>query len=192
MSMKMTHTIGGIAATLLIILGLVFVFFYTQEMRKQNMSPENVLSYEDCVDAGYPVSEMQPPRCTTPDGRTYAKEIAPDITYVNADADMITVELPFPGAVTGTEFAIVGKARGQWFSEGVFPITILDSDGQLMAKVIARAESDWMTTEFVPFRAYVMISGAYAGNATLVLEKDNPSGLEENAASMSFPFAISF
>jgi len=51
------------------------------------------------------------------------------ITYVNASIDLIQVTLPFPDAVTGKEFKVVGRARGYWFFEASFPVEVLDKDG---------------------------------------------------------------
>jgi hypothetical protein len=113
-------------------------------------------------------------------------------TYINASPDNIVVELPFPGAVTGKEFSVIGKARGPWYFEASFPVEVLDSQGKRLAMGIAQAEGDWMTTEFVPFTAVIKIPETYIGKATLILRKDNPSGLPEHDASMSFPFTIEY
>ncbi len=114
------------------------------------------------------------------------------ITYTNASLDLIIVDLPFPDAVTGKEFSVIGKARGNWFFEASFPIQILDKDGKILMTAIAQAQSDWMTTNFVPFKAEIKVPNSYIGKATLVLKKDNPSGLPEHDASVSFPFTIEY
>lgn len=111
------------------------------------------------------------------------------ITYINATADKIVPELPFPGAVTGKEFTAIGKARGTWYFEASFPVTLLDKDGNKLVETYATAQGEWMTTEFVPFTSQ-SISTTYTGPATLVLHKDNPSGLPEHDASISFPITI--
>jgi len=116
----------------------------------------------------------------------------PEVTYVNSSADNIVVELPFPGAVTGKEFKVIGQARGPWFFEADFPVEVLDKDGNSLALAIATAEGEWMTTEFVPFSADITVPESYIGPATLVLYKDNPSDMRELDASMSFPFVIEY
>ncbi len=118
--------------------------------------------------------------------------LPPQITYINASKDLIEVELPFPGAVTGKEFGVIGKARGYWFFEGSFPIELLDKDGKLLATSIAQAEGGWMTEDFVPFKALIKAPIDYIGPATLILRKDNPSGLPENDASISFPITVEY
>ncbi len=158
-----------------------------------------ILSFEDCASAGYPIMESFPRQCKTPDGRTFAEEIVSEITYKNADADKIKVELPFPGAVVGKDFAVIGEARGPWFFEASFPIEVLGSDGKVLSTAIAQAQNDpktgeinWMTEDFVPFRADIKVPQSYIGPATLLLKKDNPSGLPENDASISFPITIEY
>ena len=114
------------------------------------------------------------------------------ITYINASENMIKVELPFPGAVTGKEFSVIGQARGNWFFEASFPIDLLDKDGNVLVNTFATAEGDWMTTEFIPFKAEIKAPIDYIGPAILVLKKDNPSGLPEHDASISFPITVEY
>jgi Immunoglobulin-like domain of bacterial spore germination len=157
--------------------------------------PAAVLSFQACVEAGYPVTEGTPRQCVTPDGRTYVQEptledLAKKITYKNATINDIVVTNPTPGAVTGKTFTVTGKARGPWYFEASFPVRVLDGNGNVLATGVAKAQGDWMTTEFVPFTVSITVPGAYIGPATLVLQKDNPSGLPEKDASISFPFTI--
>ena len=146
-----------------------------------------VTSFETCAAAGYPVMESYPRQCRTPDGLTYAEEIAEQTTYTNATADLIVVDTPFPGSVTGKEFSVVGKARGTWFFEASFPIELVDKDGNQLAIAVAQAEGEWMTTEFVPFRGTIAFAPPVTATGFLILEKDNPSGLPEHADALSFP-----
>lgn len=114
------------------------------------------------------------------------------ITYVNSSENLIKVELPFPGAVVGKDFSVLGKARGNWFFEASFPVVVLDKDGNVLSTAVAQAKTDWMTTDFVEFKADFNIPQSYIGKATLVLKKDNPSGMPENDASVSFPINIEY
>lgn len=123
---------------------------------------------------------------------TAQEVLPPQITYINASKDLIEVELPFPDAVTGKEFGVIGKARGYWFFEGSFPIELLDKDDKTLVIAVAKAEGEWMTEDFVPFKALIKAPIDYIGPATLVLRKDNPSGLPENDASISFPITVEY
>jgi hypothetical protein len=113
------------------------------------------------------------------------------ITYDNTSADYIVVDLPFPGAVTGKEFKVTGKARGFYF-EASFPVEVLDKDGKQIFIAPAQAQGDWMVDAFVPFSIDVKVPESYIGPATLVLHKDNPSGEPAYDASISFPFTIEY
>ncbi len=117
---------------------------------------------------------------------------SPAMTYKNASADLIVIDLPFPGAVTGKEFSVRGKARGNWYFEASFPVQVLDKDGKVLFSGPAQAQGEWMTTNFVPFIANVKVPDSYIGPATLILKKDNPSGLPQNEASVSFPINIEY
>jgi hypothetical protein len=152
----------------------------------------DIRSFADCERAGYPVMESQPRQCRTPDGRTYAEELPIPLTYVNASADLIKVALPYPGAVTGKSFSVTGQARGTWYFEASFPIEVLDKDGKTLAMGHAEAQGEWMTENFVPFKGDIIVPASYMGPATLVLHKDNPSGLPEHDASVSFPITIEY
>ncbi len=167
----------------------VFMYF---DSRKTDTPVVTVLSFEDCEKAGYPVMESHPRQCRTPDGRTYAEEITPPITYDNATSDKIVVTNPFPGAVTGKEFTVAGKARGTWYFEASFPVQVIDKNGKVLFQGPAQAQGDWMTENFVPFSIAVKVPATYIGPATLILRKDNPSGLPENEASISFPITIEY
>ena len=105
---------------------------------------------------------------------------------------MIKVSLPFPGAVTGKEFSVIGEARGTWYFEASFPIVVLDKDGNELVQTHAEAQADWMTENFVPFKADIKVPTSYIGKGTLVLKKDNPSGLPSKDASISFPINIEY
>lgn len=120
------------------------------------------------------------------------KEPVIEPTYKNASTDLIQVELPYPGAVTGKEFKIIGKARGPWFFEGSFPVQLTTLDGNILGGSVATAEGEWMTNDFVNFTAEMQTPSAFIGPAILILKKDNPSGLPENDASISFPITVEF
>src|SRR3989344_6517846 len=91
-----------------------------------------------------------------------------EITYINATADNIKVDLPFPDAVVGKEFSVIGQARGGWYFEASFTVQVLDKNGNQLAIVPAQAEGEWMTENFVPFKADLKIPESYIGPATLV------------------------
>ncbi len=175
-------------------------FFLNQATSNQEVieptpepSLEEITSFEECVEAGYPVQESYPRRCALPDGRVYAEEIEVQPEYDNASEDLIKVENPHPGGVVGKEFVVTGEARGYWFFEASFPIEVVGADGNTIAGSYATAEGNWMTEDFVSFKSEIIdLPSAYTGPATLILKKDNPSGLPENDASISIPIVVEY
>jgi hypothetical protein len=193
-------TIKSVTAVLvvfiLIIIGLRFVMSAPAGTGMSTTTPTttsaSILSFEDCMAAGYPVSGANPRQCRLPDGRVYAEEVSVQPTYHNATSDQIRITQPAPGSVTGKTFTISGQARGTWYFEASFPVAVLDKDGKTLVTIPAQAKGDWMTTDFVPYSVQVTVPQSYIGPATIVLHKDNPSGLSENDASMSVPITIEY
>lgn len=108
---------------------------------------------------------------------------APTSTSENKDIRVFT---PKPGDIISSPLRITGEARGVWFFEASFPVSLLDGNGRIIAQMPAQAQSDWMTAEFVPFSADLRFSLPETKTGTLIFEKDNPSGLPENAAEIRF------
>ena len=102
----------------------------------------------------------------------------------------VVVTAPKSGQAVGQTFAISGEAPGNWFFEASFPIQVRDVDNNKIGQAIAQAQSDWMTTAQVPFTASMTLDTVYHGPATLVLLRDNPSGLPENDDSLEVPIVI--
>ena len=104
-------------------------------------------------------------------------------------SENVKVSLPHPGGTVLKEFTVSGYARGTWFFEASFPVEVHDANGNVVGTGIAQARGNWMTEDFVPFEAPVVIEN-YFGFATLVLKKDNPSGLPEHDDSVSFSIIV--
>lgn len=115
-----------------------------------------------------------------------------EITYVNASDSLIHVTLPFPDAVVGKKFSVIGEARGSWFFEASFPVMVIGKDGVILDQRPAMAKGEWMTENFVPFQADMEIPETYIGPAKLILKNDNPSGETSRERSMSFDINIEY
>lgn len=113
-------------------------------------------------------------------------------SVVNADLGDVFVNTPAPNSVlpAGASVSVSGGARGWWYFEGSFPVTLLDGAGRTLAQTIATAEGEWMTENVVPYRAEFILPSGYRGEASLRLERDNPSGLPEHDASLVVPLII--
>lgn len=192
--MKTLYAVVGIA---LVFLTSTYIYL---KRDMSNISVVQISNFNDCVSAGNLVMESYPRRCRTKDGRNFieeipekiTEEIKEKITYTNSNPELIQVELPNPGAVTGKEFSIIGRARGTWYFEASFPVKVLDKEGQVLFEGGAQALSEWMTEDFVPFKIEVKVKESYIGPATVILNKDNPSGEKERDASISFPIIIEY
>ena len=101
--------------------------------------------------------------------------------------DLIRVFSPQANEKVSSPLLIKGEARGFWFFEATFPVKLLDDKGNIIAQHYAQAKGDWMTEDFVPFEAELVFEAPTAQKGWLVLEKDNPSSLSENADKLRIP-----
>ena len=62
--------------------------------------------------------------------------------------------------------------------------------GELITQSYATAQSEWMTTDFVPFEASLEFTIDKEQAGVLVLEKDNPSGLPEHSDEIRVPVIL--
>lgn len=109
-------------------------------------------------------------------------------SYQSEKGTAITVSMPTQGVAVASPLHVEGSVPGSWSSEGQFTVRLLDANGATLAEQPALLSGDWMTESPVPFTAMLEFTAPEAGtNGTLVLEKANPSGLEENADSLSIP-----
>lgn len=152
--------------------------------------PEPVSSFQECVDAGYPVMESYPRQCRTPDGELFIEDIGNELEK----RDLIRIDSPRPNEEISSPLTIRGEARGTWFFEATFPVTLTDWDGLIIAEHYAEAQGEWMTEDFVPFEATLEFDSPYGEDSpdfmrrgALILQKDNPSGLPEHDDALEIP-----
>ncbi|MFA5886905.1 MAG: GerMN domain-containing protein [Patescibacteria group bacterium] len=108
----------------------------------------------------------------------------------NNESAPIKINNLSPGQIIQSPLIIEGEARGYWFFEASFPVKLYDENNQLIGATIAQvtpAGENWMTDNFVPFRAELNFNYTTSTKGILVLEKDNPSGLPENYAELRVP-----
>ncbi|MDO8429938.1 MAG: Gmad2 immunoglobulin-like domain-containing protein [bacterium] len=102
-------------------------------------------------------------------------------------SDLIQLKNVAPNSLIKSPLIVIGFARGYWFFEASFPIKLLDGNGKEIGLAIAQAQDEWMTENFVPFKATLEFKKPATDNGTIVLEKDNPSGLPEHADELRIP-----
>jgi hypothetical protein len=106
----------------------------------------------------------------------------------NCRSDFILLDSPLPGANISAPLAIKGRARGIWFFEGDFPVILLDAQGNKIAESYSTAKGDWMTKNFVGFEGTIDFKGSFSGQrGTLILKKDNPTGLAQFDDALEIP-----
>lgn len=112
-------------------------------------------------------------------------------TSTTSTNSLVRVTSPLPNTAVKSPLVITGEARGNWYFEASFPVKILDANGEVLGVHYATAQGEWMTTEFVPFVSTLVFATSTTPTGTLVLEKDNPSGLPENANEIRIPVTFS-
>jgi len=173
----MKKTLIYILIAALIIIGLSVVWKLTRS------TAPIVTNFELCVAASYPVQESYPERCTTPEGKTFTRDVGNELEK----SDLIVLETPRPGQTISNPVVIKGKARGNWYFEASFPARLIDANGKFLGTMPIQATGDWMTTEFVPFTATMDFTIPSTKTGTLILQKDNPSELPENDDELRIP-----
>lgn len=108
--------------------------------------------------------------------------------------DLITVTSPLPESKVGNPIEIKGTARGFWFFEASAPVVVVNWDGLIIGEGYITAQGDWMTEDFVPFSgtiSYTLPADSYSTRGSLIIKKDNPSGLPENDKALEYPVELS-
>ena len=104
---------------------------------------------------------------------------------------LIVVTTPLPQSQVSSPLIIKGKARGNWYFEGSFPVTLVDGQGTVLAQAPATAQGDWMTTEYVPFTLSLSYTAPLSPTqGYVILKKDNPSGEPQFDDQLSIPVTI--
>jgi uncharacterized protein HemX len=177
-----------ILAVLIIGFALLGVYFFQQTEKQTNQNQPakqnqiTVSTFAECVAAGYPVLESYPRQCQA-NGQIFTEDIGNELEKM----DLIKVNNPRPNQEISSPLTIEGEARGSWFFEADFPVKLYDANDNLIATAIAQAQDDWMTEDFVPFVAEIEFEKPETDQGTLILEKDNPSGLPKNDDQLIMP-----
>lgn len=144
-----------------------------------------------------------PPTTEEPQACTLDAKICPDGSTVGRTGqncefaacpmptdDLIVIDSPKRNQEVSSPITVSGKARGSWYFEATFPIVVVDWDGLIIGEGYATAQSDWMTTEFVPFTAsitYTLPSSTPYKRGSLIIQKSNASGLPEHDDAREIP-----
>lgn len=164
---------------------LITSFVIAWSVIKNKKPTALITTFEECVAKGNPVTESYPRQCRAGE-ETYVENIGNELEKSN----LIQLNNPRPNQVIQSPLTIKGEARGYWFFEASFPVILTNWDGLIIAQGIATANENWMTEDFVPFEAtlnFIVDENVYSNKGTLILKKDNPSGLPENDDALEIP-----
>lgn len=136
------------------------------------------------------VPQPPPTSTSTTPLPTTSTSSTPPIVIVTSTPDMsnfIRVTTPVKNQLVRSPLLVQGEARGTWYFEASFPVKLLDANGLQLAILPAQAQGEWMTENFVPFKAEMRFATPTTETGTLVLENDNPSGLPELSKEYRIP-----
>lgn len=174
---------------LIALVALVLFLVAIQRFSNEPQPVTNVYTFNECVEAGFPIMESYPARCITKEGKSFVQEVGNELDYI----DEIIVDNPRPTQKISSPLKVTGKARGSWYFEANFSMELFSGENDKEVKIgsaIATAEGEWMTTDFVPFSAEINYSTPTSSFGRLVIRNANPSGLEENEKVLYIPLTF--
>lgn len=170
-----------------ILIGVGYYFLKSEPLTQENNNdPEQVACTLDAK--------------ICPDGSAVGR-VAPDCEFAQCPAfngtshnDLIRLYNIKEGDVITSPLVLEGEARGTWFFEASFPVSIVNWDGLIIAEHYASAEGEWMTTDYVPYTSTIEFESPYnegdpdfMKRGAIILQKDNPSGLPEHDDALEIP-----
>ena len=102
----------------------------------------------------------------------------------------VRVDSPRPGDAVDSPLIVNGTVTGGgWFFEASFPVKVFDADGTVLGTGQAESQpaGNWTSTGTVVFVADIALAKSHSATGTVVLSKDDPSGLPANSESLSIP-----
>lgn len=113
-----------------------------------------------------------------------------EILLISDKGDNIYIKEPKKNASIECNSKLIGTAKGSWFFEGSFPVLIFTKEGELIKSSYASATEDWMTDDYVDFEVEVNCAECEGKELEIMLNKDNPSGLEANEDRVSIDISF--
>ena len=108
---------------------------------------------------------------------------------VISDPDIVILTPTTIGPVA-SPLEIKGLAKGNWFFEANFPVTITDADHNQLGQHYVTATADWMSESLVPFTGTLEFSPPKTATGYLVFKNDNPSGASEHEKTFELPITF--
>jgi hypothetical protein len=158
----------------LVVLGAAVIYFIPSE----SQAPTNVVDFDSCMQAGYPVMESDPRQCKTPDNKLFVEQ--------KPNADVVILQPEF-GALVTSPIVIKGQVRGTWFFEANIPIILKDDKGNVLVQKGYMTSDNWMTTDLINIDTTLEFPTPTTEFGVLIIHNDNPSGLPENDKEYVIP-----
>jgi uncharacterized protein YxeA len=174
----MKKLLYALLTLVLVIAAGVGVYFYQQRSIDDMNAKNKALTSK--------VKNLQSEQTTNSQNQNGQKPPA-TTTYTSEKGVTVTVTSPISNAKVTSPLTVKGTVPGSWSFESQFTVQLVDAQGNLIAKTPAKLQGDWMTDEQVPFTATLTFSHNAGTKGSLVLVKDNPSGLANNNDSVTIP-----
>lgn len=131
-------------------------------------------------------------KAACPSGQSVAPQNNPcaDYRYTSPRGVTALIFAPTKNAKVSSPVAVIGEIPGSWSFEAQFPAQLKDGNGKTIAQAAAHVLGNWMTDQLVPFSVQLTYQTTESGSGTLVLQRDNPSGLGTNIDSISIPISF--
>jgi len=157
------------------------------------IAPQNIKIENKIIIANYADRLPGEPMTTEPSVGVsrYLKHENDELFDANRKDDLIIVDMPIANSQISSPLTFSGRARGNWFFEASFPVSLVNWDGLIIAEGIATAQGDWMTEDYVPFSGTLTFDKpSYGDRGAIIFQKDNPSGLSQydNALEISIRY----
>ncbi len=174
-----------VALIIIATIGAVFVYL----LNKENVQDGVACTMDALICPDGTALGRTGPDCSFPECPEVS--VPADIeAMIDAKKDLIVLTSPTPLSKISSPVTLTGMARGYWFFEASFPVSIVNWDGLIIGEGIATADGEWMTEDFVPFTATINFTFDPAtpyNRGAIILRKDNPSGLPENDNALEIP-----
>jgi hypothetical protein len=109
------------------------------------------------------------------------KEEAKGIEITSEKGVKIKLDNIKEGDTVEVGFEVKGSVTGSWFTEGVFPVRIIEKEtNTVVITNTARAEGEWETEDYVPFSFVIDAEIEKEGSYILRFDKANPSGVSDD------------
>jgi len=175
-----------IIGSLFVLVALGLLYFVPQYQKNSE-----VKDFASCLKANNVIMEIYPRICKDKNGNSYTEVIDDQITpqeFRSTKGTIIYIDSLQKNKVISSPLTLTGRIPGNWSFEANFPATLVNWNGVIIDQKTAQIQGDWMTNDYVQFIiTFEFDSPSVDKNGSIILKKDNPSGLIENDDSVEIP-----